>query len=251
MIRLSLVALSLIAAPASAQEGAAIVVLGEVHDSAPAHEEQARLIARLAPTALVFEMLSPGQVAAAEGVPRTDAEALAAAFVWEESGWPDFALYAPLFAAAPGAALYGAAVPRDTLRGAVTGETDLAVYDLPALGEAERAALVAEQAAAHCDALPEEMLPGMVDAQRLRDWWFADVALAALARHGPPVVVIAGTGHARTDVGIPAMIAHADPDVAVWSLGQIEGEVPDGAPFDATRALPILDRPDPCAAVRG
>ena len=241
----------LIAAPLHAQEGAAIVVLGEFHDSAEAHAEQVRLIERIAPSALVFEMLSPEQVSAAEGIDRTDEKALADAFLWDDTGWPDFTLYAPVFAASEGRPLYGAMVPRDLVVAAAAGDpAALDGYDLPTLTEDERALLRQEQADAHCGALPEEMLPGMVDAQRLRDWWFADVALAALARHGPPVVVIAGTGHARTDVGIPAMIAHADPGVAVWSLGQIEGEVPPDAPFDAVRALPFVDRPDPCATFR-
>ena len=241
--------LLLLAAPLSAQEGAAIVVLGEVHDSPEAHAEQARLIAKIGPAALVFEMLTPEQVAAAEGVPRSDADGLEAAFGWADTGWPDFALYAPLFAAAPEAALYGAAVPRATLMEVARGGS-LAAYDLPPMDESTRAALIEEQDAAHCNAMPAEVLPGMVDAQRLRDWWFADVALRALAESGPPVIVIAGTGHARTDVGIPAMIDHAAPEVTVWSLGQVEGAPPEDAPFDAVRGLPFVDRPDPCAVFR-
>ena len=97
--------------------------------------------------------------------------------------------------------------------------------------------------------LPAEMLPMMVEAQRLRDRAFADAALDALAVHGPPVVVVTGTGHARTDTGIPAMIAHTDPQVTVWSLGQVEGEPPAGAPFDLVDSVPPVDRPDPCESL--
>lgn len=245
-VALALVALSL-AAPVSAQEGAAIVVLGEVHDNPAHHARQAEIVARLAPSALVFEMLGPDQAAAIVGADRDDAGALADALGWDDSGWPAFELYAPIFAAAPDAAIFGAAVPRDLLNGLVAGATELSGYDMPAMAEAERGRRIAEQDAAHCGALPADLLPGMVDAQRLRDWWFADVALQALEAWGPPVVVITGTGHARTDVGVPAMIAHRAPEVDVWSLGQVEGAPPADAPFDAVATAPPVEREDPCA----
>ncbi len=63
------------------------------------------------------------------------------------------------------AAVFGAAAARFGL-------------DAP-LPEDEQAAREAEQAEAHCGALPAEMLPGMVEAQRLRD---AALARAVAAR---------------------------------------------------------------------
>lgn len=95
------------------------------------------------------------------------------------------------------------------------------------------------------------MLPVMVDIQRLRDASLAEAALTALAVHGAPVVVITGNGHARPDWGAPAMIASAEPDVSVFSLGQAE----EGGPkldqgFDMVEIAPPVDRGDPCAAFR-
>lgn len=245
-MRAALAALWL-AAPACTQEGAAILVLGEVHDNPAHHARQAEIVAEVAPAALVFEMLAPPQAAAAAGVDLTDAAVLAEALDWAASGWPEFALYAPIFAAAPDAAVVGAAVPRDVLTAVAVGQAGLEGYDLPAVTDAELQRRIVEQDEAHCGAIPPEMLPGMVDAQRLRDWWFADVALSALETWGPPVVVITGTGHARRDVGVPAMIAHRAPDVAVWSLGLVEGGVPASAPFDAVEAAPPVARDEPCA----
>jgi hypothetical protein len=47
-----------------------------------------------------------------------DAAALETALGWAESGWPDFAMYYPLFARAARSAIYGAEVPRDAARAA-------------------------------------------------------------------------------------------------------------------------------------
>ena len=93
-----------------------VVILGEVHDNPTHNSHQARAVAALRPAALVFEMLSPEQAGLAMGLPRGDAQALGQALQWQDSGWPDFAMYHPIFTAAPDAALYGAALPRDRVR---------------------------------------------------------------------------------------------------------------------------------------
>ena len=256
-------ALSLGAAAAAGEDAAVpvppeaqVVWLGEVHDNPAHHAVQAATVAALAPAALVFEMLTPDQTAAAPA-DRADAAALGAAFRWEASGWPPFALYAPVFAAAPEAALYGAARPPDAARRAV-GEGALAVFGADgarfgldaALPDAERALRERGQAEAHCGALPEAMLGGMVEAQRLRDADLAAAALAALEATGGPVAVVAGTGHVRTDWGAPALLARAAPEVRQFALGQVEAAVEGGAPFDAVRVAEPPERGDPCAAFR-
>mgnify|MGYP006311152977 CR=1 FL=1 len=105
------------------------------------------------------------------------------------------------------------------------------------------------QMEAHCGALPPDLLPGMVAAQRLRDAQLARVTLQARGDTGGPVVVITGNGHARTDWGVPAMLAKAAPGLSVAALGQIEaGGTPSEAPFDIVETTPAIDRPDPCAA---
>jgi uncharacterized iron-regulated protein len=234
-----------------------IVILGEVHDNVRHHEHQAMAVAALAPTALVFEMLSPEQAARATPAARAEAASLDAALGWTGSGWPDFALYWPLFAAAPDAAIAGAAVPRAAIRQAMA-EGAAAAFGagaerfglLAPPDPADQAAREAEQQASHCNALPQDRLPGLVAAQRLRDAALARAALDALAAHGAPVVVIAGTGHARRDTGIPAALAVAAPDVRVLSIGQVEADPGPLAPFDLWIVTPPQPRPDPCAAFR-
>ncbi len=233
--------------------GAHIVLLGEVHDNPVHHQNQATAVALLAPSALVFEMLTPEQAATANGMDRGDAAAMAAALDWVHSSWPDFAMYHPIFLAAPQASIFGAAVGRDDLIAAMkstaadvfgSGANSIGLTPLPPTQQAEREALQME---AHCGALPEDMLPGMVEAQRLRDARFAATTLDALEQSGGPVVVITGNGHARRDWGMPAYLSVAAPDVEVFSLGQVEEIAPPDGLYDAWLITPAAEREDPCA----
>lgn len=233
-----------------------VIVLGEVHDNPDHHLVQAEWLRRYPPAALVVEMLTPEQVGAADGVDRRDGAALGRAFGWEAAGWPDFAIYAPVFAAAPEVPLYGAALSRDVVSGAARagaaasfgeGAAAFGLLPLPADGQAAREA---EQMEVHCDALPAAMMAGMVEVQRLRDAHFARVALQALDETGGPVVVITGNGHARRDRGIPAVIALARPDVAVFTLGQFEAEPEGEVPYDGYLVAAPVDRGDPCDMFR-
>lgn len=257
----------LLAAPLHAQQidpamlsdlpPADIVVLGEVHDNPIHHQHQAQAITAIKPAALVFEMLDAEQAGRVTPALRADMAALDKALGWAESGWPDFAIYYPIFAASS-APVYGAAVPRETLRGAMGG--DLAALfgaedsvrfglDVP-LPEAQQQEREAMQMQAHCDALPPEMLPGMVAAQRLRDAELARVALRAWHETGGPVVVVTGNGHARRDWGLPAALAQADPGRRLLSLGQLEAAPEDTPPYDLWLVTAPAEREDPCAAFK-
>ena len=233
--------------------GMDIYVLGEVHDNPAHHAQQARLVAMIAPETVVWEMLSPDQVAAMAGVDRADATLLGKALGWEAAGWPDFAMYHPIFLAAGDARHLGAALPRSRIKAVVAqglavelGAAAVAEWGLGPLTPQDQTAREAEQMAAHCDALPADMLPGMVAAQRLRDWSLASLAAAAVEAGQGPVVIITGTGHARKDQGVPALIAVARPGMKLWSLGQVEDDPGADAPFDAVNITPPTPREDPC-----
>lgn len=250
-----------LAQPLPARSASAdIVILGEVHDNRATHLAQARRIEALRPTAVVFEMLTPQAAERVMAADRTDPAAIAEAARWHETRWPPFELYAPVFLAAREAAILGMAVTREDARkamflganrvfGAVFG-ADGARFGLDlALPPDEQGAREALKARTHCGALPPVLLRGFVEAQRLRDAALALSALSALATHGPPVVVIAGHGHARTDWGVPRLIAFADPHVTVHSVGYVE--TPDDAPFDETVLVPATPRGDPCGSPPG
>lgn len=144
-----------------------VIVLGEVHDNPAHHDRQAEWVARIAPSALVLEMLTPDQAAIITPETRQDPETLAALLGWDDAGWPDFAMYYPIFAAAPDALIYGAALPRDEARAAMkdgiaaTFGPDAGAYGLlgplPADQQASRIAL---QDQVHCNAMPPRNVAG-------------------------------------------------------------------------------------------
>lgn len=223
------------------------------------------MVRALKPGAIVFEMLEPRHAAAARGIPRNQKHALEAAFEWEARGWPDFDMYHPIFVAAPQAEIFGGALSPEKVYRAV-GEGAAAVFgdasalfgiDQP-LPEDELTARIDLQDVAHCHAMPAEMLPGMVEAQRLRDAALARATLEAVAemrarRTSQPVVVITGNGHARTDWGMPSLLsraytAYGKDRLRLATLAQFEGEAPDSPPYLHWVVTGAPERGDPCAA---
>lgn len=233
-----------------------IVLLGEVHDNPTHHDRQALLIAGLAPSAVVWEMLTADQAdLLTKETLQTPAE-LGDLLQWGASGWPDFSMYQPIFEAAMTAGHWGAAVPRAQARAAMTegvaayfGE-DATVFGLSTpLSDGVQGAREAEQQAAHCGALPDNLLPAMVGIQRLRDATLARAALHAFEAAGGPVVVVTGNGHARRDRGVPVYLQQAAPDLEIFALGQSEAGQVDGV-FDMVLDGPVVARPDPCSAFK-
>lgn len=233
-----------------------VVLLGETHDNGIQHARQAEALAALAPSAVIFEMLSPEQAEIVNTSGLSGAE-LGEALDWVHSGWPDFALYQPVFDALGEARAYGMAVPRAAL-GPLFEDGPVAAFgeeaarfglDQP-LSEDEQTTREAEQLEAHCNALPEDLLPTMVAAQRFRDAAFARSVLQALEDTGGPVAVIVGNGHVRKDWGMPVYLAKAAPEVSVLALGQVEdfGQASDDLPYDLWILSEPAEREDPCAA---
>lgn len=235
---------------------AQVYVLGEVHDNPEHHLNQARAVRAIRPAALVWEMLTPEQ-AARMPAERSDPAAVAEALGWAGTGWPDYALYHPITEAAGGVRHYGAGIPRGAAReafgagaAAVFG-ADAARFGLDeALPDDEQARREAEQFKAHCEAMPIELMSGLVEAQRLRDAALARAALRAMDETGGPVAVITGSGHARRDWGMPALLALAAPDLSVLALGQVESDPGPDAPWDLWMVTEPHPRGDPCAAFR-
>lgn len=235
---------------------AQVVYLGEVHDNPAHHLTQAAWTRALSPAAVVFEMIEPGVAARLPEDVVTDKAALADALDWAASGWPEFDMYWPIFAALDGAVILGGAVPRAQARavfsegpGAIFSASDVARFGLDTpLPEDQQTAREAMQFAAHCDAMPTEMMGGMVAIQRVRDAMLAAQILTALRDTGGPVLVITGNGHARRDWGAPAAVALADPAVTQFALGQGEDGAPPQGTFDHILNAPAAERDDPCAA---
>ncbi len=237
--------------------GAQIVILGEIHDNPDHHRNQAMIVEAIRPSALVFEMLDSDQAALVNAMDRNKSAPLAEALGWAGSGWPDFEMYQPVLLAADAAPIYGAAVSReDSIAAMRNGAAavfgaDATLFGLGRLPEGVQTLRETYQMEAQCNALPAEMLPGMVEAQRLRDARFSAVALEALRETGGPVVVITGNGHARRDWGMPANLAAASPATRVVTLAQYEETAPaGGVPQDFWLVTESAEREDPCAVFR-
>ncbi|SDC49535.1 ChaN family lipoprotein [Ruegeria marina] len=233
--------------------GADVVILGEVHDNPRHHLVQAEAIAALEPSAVVWEMLTEVSAARLSRAALDDPEELARILQWAELGWPPLAMYLPVFQAAE-APVYGALVPRTAARAAMeTGAAAALGADAARFGLGiplpadEQKAREADQQAAHCNAMPPEMLPKLVAVQRLRDAVLARAVLRAHEETGGPIAVITGNGHARSDRGIPVFLFRVEPGLRVFTLGQSEEGAIDGS-FDAVIDSPAVPREDPCAA---
>jgi uncharacterized iron-regulated protein len=256
--------------------GARVVAIGEQHDNPDHHVLEARIVRAIAARgrrpATVFEMLDLGkQVAVDRALVEHpgDPDAIARATDWAHSGWPDWALYRPVFAAAVALRLpvVAAGIDRDAARRiAFEGTPALDPHfvktfalDTP-LAPDVRAALEGEMRDAHCGLLPESMLDPMVLVQRVRDARLAERAFVEGERSG--AVAIMGNGHARRDRGMPEAIARAyGGRVASIGLFEVRPALggPEGysadlgvkrLPFDFVWFTPRVSDEDHCAELR-
>lgn len=256
--------------------GSAFVLLGEKHDNPDHHRLQAWLVASLTRAgrrpAVVFEMIPRDRGAALDAAIAAhpdDPDAIAAALDWAHGGWPEFALYRPIFAAALAARL--PIVPGDPARSQLAL---LRSRGLDALPEAERVRLALEPPPsaealrafaeevreAHCGMAPDAMVDAMIDVQRVRDATLADALLASGGAEGG--LLIAGAGHVRTDRGAPLYLARRAQERSALALAfsevsrasADEGDSGDpaeraaqlGSAFDLIWFTPRVDDEDPC-----
>jgi len=104
-----------------------------------------------------------------------------------------------------------------------------------------------ELQAGHCHMLPDMMIGGMVNAQVARDIWMAKLALEQLQAAAPrDVVLIAGNGHVRKDIGVAYWLARQQPALRLRSEAFLEGEEPAGR-YDVVHRVPAQPRADQCA----
>lgn len=138
-------------------------------------------------------------------------------------------------------------------------------------GAVEEQALEVSIRDGHCGMLPEPAIAPMAAAQRSRDAQLARAIVDAHHRSGLPVVLLAGNGHQRRDIGVPRYLAKLAPGETVFSIGLLEAHEPggdDGAGgvddaatgdddvqrfglrYDFVAVTPAAAREDPCEALR-
>ncbi len=124
-------------------------------------------------------------------------------------------------------------------------------------GDEDRERLAAEIRLSHCGMLPESAIAPMAAAQQARDATIAHALVDAHREWRLPVVLLAGSGHVRRDLGVPRYLRGLAPGARIFSVGLVErnGADDDGSEgrsrdFDLTIETPAHPRPDPCAVFR-
>jgi uncharacterized iron-regulated protein len=269
-------------AASSALSSGGLLILGEAHDNATHHLLQAAAIRQFGlvtpsnTTAIVFEQLRDDQqagidkfVANAKSGARMTVADLKQLVDWKTSRWPD--LYDPVFDAAVAAKrpIYAGDVTRAEIMkaakdgaGAVAPDVSKRLFLNVPLGEKYDAASIKAIEEAHCGALPKEASDGMAFAQRYRDAHLADAALKAIQQNGS-AILIAGTGHARTDRAVPWYVRKRAPNKKVVSVMFVgvdndntdpDSYVPHDPDGEAAADFVIFTQPaergDPCEKMR-
>jgi len=219
MHRLALLAALLLAGCATAvppvpdMAGVQAVLLGEQHDADSHRDLQERWVQTLAQRgtlrALALEMAERGT--STDGLPTTASEqAVQAALAWNLQAWP-WERYRPAIMAAvrAGVPVLGANLPRDEQRLAMRDDSLDRLLPTHALQAQQQAIRLG-----HCELLPESQITPMTRVQIARDQAMARTIAAAVVP-GKTVVLLAGAGHVRAELGVPQ---HLPPGVAVRPL---------------------------------
>jgi uncharacterized iron-regulated protein len=235
------------------------VLLGEKHDNPDHHRLQAWTLAALVAAgrrpAVAFEMFSADQadaIARHLAVTPDDARGLGDALQWRRSGWPAWSMYEPIVEVALRAKLPlvaanpSAAATAALRRGGVTaldpGEVTRLGLDRP-LPDDLRQRLAGEIRDAHCGHGPERVIETFVVVQRARD---AHMAAAMREAAADGVVLIAGNGHVRRDLGVPRLLAEADTATVAFVEVRADMTAPPALAVDYVWLTPRVDDRDPC-----
>jgi uncharacterized iron-regulated protein len=235
-----------------------IVLLGEVHDNAAQHalREQAlrQWIERGArPTLLMeqFDRERQGELDRALAQPDANADAViaaaGAASTRPGQGW-HWPFYRPYVALAIEYRLpiVAANVSRADARRVMSEGLQALGFD-PDVPRDVAVAQASEIADGHCGLLDAADAERLVAAQVARDQFMARMIERA-APHG--VVLLAGNGHVRSDIGVPRWLKPATRQRSV-AIGLLESDSSvEEVHFDVVLTTPAQSRADPCQAMR-
>lgn len=244
-----------------------IVLLGEVHDNAALHRERQRIVeaalAAGARPAFVFEQFDreaqPAIDAARRERPR-DAEHLIAQAKPARGSW-NWDFYRPLIQLALDRDLPIVAgnLSRNDAMKLAQGAADPATNPLPtSIPPAVTAAQQQEVRTGHCNLLPDAALAPMAQAQIARDATMAkQIEAVSQVANAKGVLLFAGNGHVRRDVGVPVWLKPgAGVDATVLTVGFLETDATSNTAitrdsrFDSIVYGSPAERPDPCVALK-
>lgn len=240
--------------------GDGVVLLGEHHDNPEHHRLRLGSLERAVADgwrpALLMEQFDTDRqpdIDRARSERPLDAKHLIHAATPARGGW-NWTFYRPVveLALKAGLPLLAANLARESAQ-------QLVRLDFPAVLGAERTRVLGLDApippeletaqreiieAGHCGALPASVVPGMTRAQFARDAVMADL----VTRHADRgVVLLAGNGHVRRDLGVPRWLRGKVAERA-WVVGYVEPGDEDSASgaFDAIVVAAAPPRTDPC-----
>lgn len=261
-------------------------LLGETHDNPDHHRLQAWCLAVIAAAArqagrprpgVAWEMIDEAQAPALSAAltaaqsGQMDAAGLGPALGWAETGWPDWAMYQPVAAAALAAGLpmRAGGLSRATTRriareglAAVWSPAELeALALILPLPPAVRDGQTAELVTGHCGLMPQAMLAPMLSIQTAKDAVMAQAMRQVSADTGGGTgVLIAGSGHARRDLGVPLHLLRQGengPALVVTGVEVQDGgtdpaayELADPARADVVWFTGAAEREDPCEGLK-
>jgi uncharacterized iron-regulated protein len=236
-----------------------VVLLGEVHDNAVQHALRLRAfedaLARGARPVLAMEQLDREiqpelDSLLARRQPSADADAviaLARGQTAAQMGSWDWRFYRPFIALAlqHGLPIVAANVSRNDARAVMREGLAAKGFDAsvpaPVLDE-----LAKGIEGSHCGMLDRATAGRMALAQVARDQYMARV----LDRHAAQgVVLLAGNGHVRTDIGAPRWLSPAT-RARSTAIGVLEAGDDSPATYDQRVVTAPQPRPDPCEAMR-
>ena len=234
---------------------AKVIALGEQHDQVAHHQWEAQTVKLLAAqqrlSALVIEMAPAGGSTAGLAKTATDEEAQQA-LLWQSGGagggWP-WKDYGPMVmnAVRAGVPVLGGNLPRAQMKQNM-GE---ARYDshLPAAGWQLQLDAIKE---GHCGLLPESQFEPMARIQLARDESMTKVTAAAVQQQSQPgqaVMLVAGRGHVRSDIGVPTWLpANFKQKMAIAQSDKAQSAINIKA--DKLLTLPGSPSEDQCAKLR-
>ncbi len=248
--------------PAANEPAPSVLLLGEVHDNAAQHAVRLEAFKKLLTTgarpALLMEQFDREHQAAIDVLRSTPARIDATAVITAGAGsssW-NWAFYRPFIdlALAHDLPIVAANVSRTEGRRVMSQGLTASGFEAAVPRDISEA-LSSTIEASHCGMLDTATAQRMVNVQVARDQFMARLIEANAARG---VVLLAGNGHVRKDIGVPRWLS-AVTQAKTTSHGYLEtgddtGAVKSGAAntaYDTVNFTAAQKRDDPCEAMRG
>ena len=224
------------------------LIVGEKHDNPDHHALQLWLLRALPERSLLLEMLEPVQQPAVTTLQQQLRNGqwpqdLPKALNWQR-GW-DWQQYGPLLLRVlPGdTQVLAANLDRSEMKAIYRNPPALA--GSASTAPAVQSALAAQIRESHCNMLPETQLPAMLAIQQQRDRRMAERLRDAQA----PAVLLAGSQHARRDLGVPLHLADLGSAARVLILAEA-GDTVSAAEGDYVWYTPATAPQDYCAQLQ-